>query len=129
MFPNAMRTISDFQAFHRWLDEQKGWGPDLKLNMVLLAGEVGEVANELRNIFWRQSLLEPELGEAAAWEAALAEYRQDLGFELADCLAYIFKLANNAGIDLEAAYKTKMAKNVQRQWTAPPPANHNANQK
>lgn len=125
MFPNPMRTIADFQAFHRWLDAQKGWGPDLKLNMVLLTGEVGEVANELRNIFWRQSLLEPELGTAAAWEAALAEYRENLGFELADCLAYIFKIANNAGIDLEAAYKAKMARNVQRQWTAPPPGNGN----
>jgi len=125
MFPNAMRTIADFQAFHRWLDEQKGWSPDLKLNMVLLAGEVGEVANELRNIFWRASLLESELGEEAAREAALAEYRQDLGFELADCLAYIFKLANNAGIDLEVAYKEKMARNVERQWTAPPPGNGN----
>ena len=96
MFPNPMRTIADFQAFHRWLDEQKGWGPDLKLNMVLLAGEVGEVADELRNIFWRPACWNPSWGGAAR-EAALAEYRENLGFELADCLAYIFKIAQQHG--------------------------------
>ena len=124
MFPNAMKTIADFQAFHRWLDEQKGWRQDLKLNMILLTGEVGEVANEVRKVIWRAELLAAGMGEEAAWEAALAEYRHDLGYELADCLAYIFKLANNAGIDLEAAYRAKMAKNVRREWTAPPPGGH-----
>ncbi|MFZ5815037.1 MAG: MazG nucleotide pyrophosphohydrolase domain-containing protein [Bacillota bacterium] len=121
MFPNEMKTIPDFQAFHRWMDEQKGWPENLLLNMVLLSGEVGEVANELKKIHWKASLLKAELGEEAAREAAKAEYREALGLELADCLAYIFKIANNAGIDLEQAYLTKMAKNVQRQWTAPPP--------
>lgn len=121
MFPNEMKSIPDFQAFHRWLDEQKGWSQDLMLNMVLLTGEIGEVANELRKVHWRANLLEGEMGRDKAWSAALDEYRHDLGFELADCLAYIFKLANNTGIDLQAAYLAKMAKNVERQWVAPPP--------
>lgn len=121
MFPNEMRTIRDFQAFHRWLDDLKGWEKNLLLNMVLLSGEVGEVANEVKKIVWKASLLKAEMGEEAAQAAAEAEYRHDLGTELADCLAYIFKIANNAGIDLEAAYLAKMAKNVERTWTAPKP--------
>lgn len=121
MFPNEMKTIRDFQAFHQWMDEQKGWRKDLLMNMVLLSGEVGEVANEIKQIMWRASILKAEMGEEEALAAAEAEYRQDLGLELADCLAYIFKLANNAGVDLETAYLTKMEKNVKRNWTAPKP--------
>lgn len=121
MFPNEMKRIRDFQAFHQWMDDQKGWRKDLMLNMVLLTGEVGEVANELKKIVWRASLLREEMGEEAARAAAEAEYRESLGLELADCLAYIFKIANNAGVDLESAYLTKMEKNVKREWTAPPP--------
>lgn len=121
MFPNDMKTIRDFQAFHQWLDDQKGWRKDLLLNMVLLTGEVGEAANELKKIVWRASILKEEMGQEAAQAAAEAEYREALGQELADCLAYLFKIANNAGIDLEAAYLAKMARNVKRTWTAPPP--------
>ena len=121
MFPNEMKSIADYQAFHRWLDEQKGWSQDLMWNMILLTGEVGEVANELKKVQWRISLLQEEMEAEPARAAALAEYRQELGYELADCLAYIFKLANNAGVDLEAAYLTKMARNIDRQWIAPPP--------
>lgn len=28
-FPNTMHTIRDFQAFHRWLDEQKSFNTDI----------------------------------------------------------------------------------------------------
>jgi len=121
IFPNEMRTIRDFQAFHRWMDEQKGWEKNLMLNMVLLTGEVGEVANEIKKLHWRASLLAQEMGPEAAQASAEAEYRGDLGAELADCLAYLFKIANNAGIDLEEAYLTKMERNVKRQWIAPKP--------
>lgn len=122
MFPNEMKTIRDFQAFHQWLDDQKGWRKDLLLNMVLLTGEVGEVANELKKIVWRATVLQREgADEASAQAASEAEYREELGLELADCLAYLFKIANNAGVDLEAAYLDKMERNVKRQWTAPPP--------
>ncbi len=48
--------------------------------------------------------------------AALAQQRESLAEELADCLAYLVKLANYAGIDLEAAYLTKMRRNLGREW-------------
>jgi NTP pyrophosphatase (non-canonical NTP hydrolase) len=46
----------------------------------------------------------------------LAEHRESLGQELADCLAYIFKLANYTGVDLQEAYLKKMSENVERTW-------------
>lgn len=119
-FPNEMRTIQDFQAFHRWLDEQKNFDTDILLNMVLLTSEVGEVAEVLRKIRRHTKQAQRELEpsqEQIAMQAALSEYREDLGQELADCIAYIFKLANYTGIDLQEAYLQKMAKNLDRSWT------------
>lgn len=80
MFPNDMHTIQDFQAFHRWLDEQKGFDPEQAMPM------------------------------------ALEAYQEELGSELADCLAYIFKLANYTGVNLQEAYLKKMEKNSERTW-------------
>jgi len=115
MFPNEMHTIQDFQAFHRWLDEQKGFSGDIYLNMVLLSGEVGEVAQVLKRVHHMQ---DPQLndGETKTLEEALATHREDIGQELADCLAYIFKLANYTGVDLQEAYLAKMEKNLERSW-------------
>ena len=40
--------------------------------------------------------------------------------ELADVLAYVIKLANYAGVDLEAAYLGKMRVNADREWRIHP---------
>jgi NTP pyrophosphatase (non-canonical NTP hydrolase) len=118
MFPNDMRTIEDYQAFHRWLDEQKTFDQDIFFNMVLLMGEVGEVAEVLRQARRKATLLRNEQGAGPeeAMNAALSEYREELGSELADCLAYICKLANYSGIDLQDSYLRKMLKNIDRNW-------------
>jgi len=114
-FPNEMQTIQDFQAFHRWLDEKNSFSRDIFLNMMLLSGEVGEVAQVLKKVHW---LTEPQRSgeEVKTLEEALVTHREDLGLELADCLAYIFKLANYTGVDLQSAYLTKMTENLQRTW-------------
>ncbi len=119
MFPNEMQTIQDFQAFHRWLDEKNNFDPDILFNMVLLSGEVGEVAQVLKKIHKQANLLRHEKEPGEAMSTALSQYREDLGQELADCLAYIFKLANYADLDLQEAYINKMAKNMNRRWKTP----------
>jgi NTP pyrophosphatase (non-canonical NTP hydrolase) len=115
MFPNEMRTMQDFQEFHRWLDEQKGFSDDVFLNMMLLSGEIGEVAQVLKKVHHMQDPRRNE-GEVQTLEEALAAHRDDIGQELADCLAYIFKLANYTGVDLQQAYLAKMEKNLDRTW-------------
>lgn len=117
MFPNKMQTLGDLQEFHRWLDVQKGFNDDLPYTMILLTGEVGEVAQVVKRILWKASLTGGAADEAR--QVALAQYRESLGDELADCMAYILKLANNTGIDLHAAYLAKMERNLRRTWTAP----------
>jgi len=68
-----------------------------------LVGEVGETAECFQ---WRSDAdCEPGL---PAWSAADKEH---LGDELADCLMYLTRLADRAGVDLADAALRKLAKN------------------
>jgi len=115
------RRLGDFQRFHRALDREKGFGADLALNLAGLTEEVGEVSRELK-LTWRDA--EKRHGRTGnrqeAFEHALAGRRSLLAEEMADVLAYLLKIANYAGIDLEAAYVDKMGRNWRRSWEAPP---------
>ncbi len=51
-------------------------------------------------------------------DRALEAAKADLQEELADALAFLLKIANDAGIDLEAAYLSKMDRNLARTWPA-----------
>jgi NTP pyrophosphatase (non-canonical NTP hydrolase) len=96
--------IGDLQAFHVALDKEKEFDLDMIRNIAYLAGELGEVVHAARH-FQRQN------GQPTEREA-----REHLGEELADCLAYLLKLANYADIDLQAAYVDKMRRNLTRTW-------------
>lgn len=115
-FPNDMRTIEDFQEFHRWLDAKNHFNTDLFFNMMLLSGEIGEVAQELKKVHYMVSPDGNEGDKAVPLEVALQEQHDNIGQELADCLAYIFKPANYTGINLQEAYLQKMRKNLDRTW-------------
>jgi NTP pyrophosphatase (non-canonical NTP hydrolase) len=96
--------IRDLQAFHAMLDEEKEFDRDMLRNVAYLVGELGEVVQAVRRL---QRLRE---------QPAEQEARDHLGEELADCLAYLLKLANYAGLDLQTAYVNKMRQNVDRTW-------------
>ena len=115
-FPNEMCSLQDFQAFHQWLDEKNSFDQDIFFNMMLLSGEVGEVAQVLKKVHHMMTPERNEDGNAKTLEGALAEQRENIGQELADCLAYILKLANYTGVDLQEAYLQKMEKNLERIW-------------
>ncbi len=100
-------TLADMQAFHRWLDAEKCFDSDPYRNVAYFAGEMGEVVLALRGY------LRAIDGAAGA---GVDEARGQVGEELADCLAYVLKLANLTGIDLEAAYVAKMRRNAARTW-------------
>lgn len=101
-------TLQDCQVFHQWLDKEKGFSQDLPLNVMLLVEEVGEVAKEVRRL--QRAVAEFDSSEKEE------EVRDHLRDELADCLAYIVKLSNYVGIDLETSYVRKMRYNVEREW-------------
>ena len=109
--------LPDFQAFHRQLDNHKGFDPDLFFNYILLTEEMGEIASELVKIWGDTKRLVAD-GRPAneAHQITLNAHRATLRSELADLLAYTLKLANYTGIDLEKAYLEKMQKNIDRSW-------------
>jgi NTP pyrophosphatase (non-canonical NTP hydrolase) len=109
MFESDHPTLADLQRYHRELDAAKGFYVDLYFNALLLQEEVGEVSSVVAQV-WRDEQ------RTGSFDAALAQQREPLAEELADCLAYLVKLANYAGIDLEAAYLVKMRRNLGREW-------------
>ena len=110
MFENDHPTLPEMQRYHLELDEVKGFDPDIYYNTILLQEEVGELAAVLAQT-WRV-----EHREGVPREEALSRKRDELACELADCLAYLVKLSNYAGVNLEEAYLTKMRRNVGREW-------------
>jgi deoxyadenosine/deoxycytidine kinase/NTP pyrophosphatase (non-canonical NTP hydrolase) len=104
VFTEGRRRLSDFQHWHRALDEEKGFLKDIYFNFIRLTEEIGELGAVLART-WRATAA----GGKGDNQAALRE-------ELADCLAYLLKVANYAGIDLEEAYLEKMHVNKSREW-------------
>jgi deoxyguanosine kinase len=111
------RRLGDFQQFHHELDRRKGFVADIFFNYIRLTEEIGELGQALGKTWLRQDELLPVIGnQQEARQRALKSLNDSLSEELADILAYVLKLANDAGIDLERAYLKKMTHNWQREW-------------
>jgi deoxyguanosine kinase len=109
--------LEAFQQLHASLDAEKGFDPDPFLNFIALNEEMGELARALKRMWLKQSRLEEEGAPALETRRrVLDEHRVQIQEELADCLAYLLKLSNYAGVDLQKAYVEKMAVNTQRRW-------------
>ncbi|KRE10133.1 hypothetical protein ASE46_00795 [Bacillus sp. Root239] len=78
-------------------------------NYMLLTTEVSEIAEEFRAIFnTTYSLTKDNHDERIAFEYAKAEHKENIGKEIADCIAYLVKFANYFEIDLDEAFYKKM---------------------
>ncbi len=105
----SRRRLADFQRWQQALDQGDPALSDLYFNFMGLTQEVGELGAEMTAIWRQQKALFQKVGnQPEAQELAMSECLPHLRAELADCLAYLLKLANNAGIDLEAAYLEKV---------------------
>lgn len=83
----------------RWFPEMHAATPDLSVFDALgLAGEVGEVANLVKKVMRGDDVSTLE----------------GIGAELADCFTYLLLLADEMGVDIEAEYEAKAAKNEAR---------------
>lgn len=102
--PNETATLGDLQQFHSRLDREKAFDQDLLRNVAFLAGELGELVRAIQHL--RRSRGAPD-------EQCLKDCVAE---ELADVLAYVLKLANYAGVDLQEAYRRKMRRNIDRSW-------------
>ncbi len=115
------RPLADFQRFHIELDRAKNFDTDPYFNYLCLSEEMGELGSEFAKLWINETTLRSS-GQSPiqARQAALKEHRSALQSELADCMAYLLKLANYAGIDLESAYLDKMKRNEVRSWRESP---------
>lgn len=113
------RRLPDFQQFHHALDRAKHFSTDLFLNYMKLFEEMGELSETMARVRHTQlGHIAAGADESAALRRALNTHRDGLQQEMADVLAYLLKLANYTGIDLEAAYLEKMDTNIGREWHA-----------
>ncbi len=111
------RRLPDFQRWHRALDAEKGFLTDLYFNYIALTEEVGELGRALKNAWRMQDTLMTQVGNRReAQDRALARHLPAIRDELADLLAFVLKLSNYAGIDLEETYLDKMRRNRDRTW-------------
>ncbi len=102
--PTENARIRELQRFHDAFDCEKQFDRDMIANAAYLAEEVGEVISAIRVL------------KRAQDDTTRTTAKHQLGEELADCLAYILKLANYAEIDLQTAYLEKMEHNFSRDW-------------
>ena len=71
----------------------------------------------LADAWLRQDRLLSQVGNRIeARDRAIEAATATLEEELADALAYLLKIANDTGVDLESAYVKKMAHNWRRTW-------------
>ncbi len=89
------------QAVDNWIQAHGVRYFDELTNMAQLTEEVGEVARIIARRYGEQSEKESDRG-------------QDLGEELADVVFVVLCLANQTGIDLEAAFNRKLHLKAQR---------------
>ena len=103
MAASSKRQAADFQRFHRALDRDKGLIADLFFNYICLTEEIGEIGRLIKQTWRRQDSLLPQTGNRQeAMDQALVDAKADLQEELADALAFLLKIANDTGVDLEA---------------------------
>lgn len=112
--------MKDIQAFAKQYQKDLGWDirtdsyresrDSLLNNYLLFSTEVAEVAEELRKAFnLTSSFIEDGISEEKAFQLAKEQIKEDIGKELADCLAYMLKFYNFFDIDLEESFYEKMA--------------------
>ncbi len=104
-------TMADFQryvhgleAFHGWLDV------DLVHNCFLMGEEVGELFKAIRKV--QRLFDEPDKGPPGQAADRVAH----VGEEIVDVLNYLLAIANRLDIDLEAAFRAKNQRNLERTW-------------
>ncbi len=106
------RRLPDFQAWHKALDAEKGFNSDPYAVLMGLWDEVGELTRVIRLIHIKSR----GTGDPEKQNQLIAKYREALEEEMADVLAYLLKLANSFGVDMEKAYVEKMERNWTRVW-------------
>ncbi len=105
------RRLSDFQRRQKALGREQGLLSDLYFDYICLTEGVGQLGTALKSVWVDQEGLYEQVGNRReAQDRALRGQLPTVRARLADCLACIFQLANQAGVDLEEASVERMKK-------------------
>jgi NTP pyrophosphatase (non-canonical NTP hydrolase) len=103
-------TMADFQRYVDALERMHGWDrADLVENGFLMGEEFGELIAAMR-------VVHRKLQRGDRVRDVPAEDVAHVGEEIVDVLNYLLAIANRLGIDVDAAFRTKNARNQQRTW-------------
>ena len=98
-------TMADYQdfvhgmeAFHGWLDV------DLIHNCFLMGEEVGELFKAIRR--YEKYFSKPKGTDC----------KEEVAEEIVDVFNYLCALANRLDIDIDAAFRKKNSRNLERRW-------------
>ncbi len=106
--------LQDLQRFQRVLARRENLNADLFFNYFLLIEELGRLGRALKDAWQQQERLLPRTGNRQeAHERALSSVQPGLSEALAEALACLFKIADDAGIDLETVTVARMRQNWQ----------------
>jgi NTP pyrophosphatase (non-canonical NTP hydrolase) len=97
-------TLKDIQDYVTAMEQERGFKARTVTQQCLMLGEeVGELFKSVRK-------------SHAGMNYATKGYDADPAGEITDILIFLASIANRLGIDLEAAFRDKEAKNHQRKW-------------
>ena len=97
-------TLKEIQDYVHSMTKIRGFEREtIEHAMLLLVEEVGELAKATRNLLGLKSSRQRDL-------------RKNVKEELADCLIYLFDIANLADVDLEDAFREKERQSSRRKW-------------
>ncbi len=98
------RPLSDWQQYHVALDHDQPLTTDPFINFLGLGRQVGELGSEFAQWWARERDLAAQgHPPPLARHQALEDRRLALAGQMAKCLTYLLRLANDAEIDLESA--------------------------
>lgn len=102
---NQKQALSDYQRFQVELDKTEEFITDIYFHYLCLSEQVGGLGSELAKL-WQTEARQAQKGKAEekARQDALKEQRTTIQSELAASMAYLLKMANCVGVDLEKAY-------------------------
>ena len=95
--------LDDFQQYVRAMKRIRGFEDNAQRAFILLVEEVGELGKGIRKT-WSDS------------DPVTEEQREHIALEMADIMIYLLDIANQYGISLEEAFRTKEEINKKRIW-------------
>ena len=98
-------TMGDYQRFVHGMEAYHGWlDVDLIHNCFLMGEEVGELFKAIRR--YEKYFAKPKETDC----------REEVAEEIVDVFNYLCALANRLDIDIDAAFRQKNTRNLERRW-------------